>query len=138
MVTGRLFDYDEARELGLVNEVMEAPDEAAFLAQAVAYARGFCAPGRAALAAGLIKRSVQTGSEVPLETGLALEREFQARLFASEDAREGIAAFVEKRPPRFAVPSDQKCGARILRIGLRTRERNSARWAHRQFWQARL
>jgi enoyl-CoA hydratase/carnithine racemase len=102
MVTGRLFDYDEARELGLVNEVMEAPDEAAFLAQAVAYARGFCAPGRAALAAGLIKRSVQTGSEVPLETGLALEREFQARLFASEDAREGIAAFVEKRPPRFA------------------------------------
>ena len=41
------------------------------------------------------------GLELPLEAGLALERELQARLFASEDAREGLAAFVEKRPPRF-------------------------------------
>ena len=55
----------------------------------------------AAMAVGHIKRSVQTGAELPLEAGLALERELQAKLFASEDAREGIAAFVEKREPRF-------------------------------------
>ena len=48
-----------------------------------------------------VRRAVQTGAEIPLETGLALERELQARLFASEDAREGIAAFVGKRDARF-------------------------------------
>ncbi|MFT5690490.1 MAG: enoyl-CoA hydratase, partial [Planctomycetota bacterium] len=42
-----------------------------------------------------------TGLELPLEAGLALERELQAKLFASEDAKEGIAAFVEKRKPIF-------------------------------------
>jgi len=101
MATGRLFDYDEARALGIVDEVREAPGEEAFVAQVLEYARGFCAPGRAALAAGLAKRAVQSGLEVPLESGLALERELQARLFASEDAREGIAAFIGKRPARF-------------------------------------
>jgi len=64
-------------------------------------ARSFCPPGRAAQAVGLIKRSVQSGLEMPLESGLALERELQQRLFAAEDAREGIAAFVEKRRAVF-------------------------------------
>jgi enoyl-CoA hydratase/carnithine racemase len=50
---------------------------------------------------GHIKRAVQTGVELPLEAGLALERELQQRLFTSEDAKEGIRAFTEKRPPRF-------------------------------------
>jgi enoyl-CoA hydratase/carnithine racemase len=67
-----------------------------------AYARSLCAPGKAGLAVGLIKRAVQTGAELPLEQGLALERELQQRLFASEDAREGLAAYVEKRKPRFS------------------------------------
>ena len=102
IATGRLFDYDEAKSLGIVNEVKPAPDEASFLALVLEYARGFCSPGRAAMAVGLVKRAIQTGSEVPLETGLALERELQARLFASEDAREGISAFVAKRAARFS------------------------------------
>lgn len=101
MATGRLFDYEEARTLGIVGELRDAADDASFMIEALAYARTFCTPGRAALSVGLIKRAVQTGSEVPLEAGLALERELQARLFASDDAREGIAAFVEKRAPRF-------------------------------------
>ena len=50
---------------------------------------------------GLIKRAVRGGLDLPLESGLALERELQQRLFASADAAEGIAAFTEKREPRF-------------------------------------
>jgi len=44
---------------------------------------------------------VQSGAEVPLESGLALERELQQRLFQSEDAREGIGAYNQKRKPAF-------------------------------------
>jgi enoyl-CoA hydratase/carnithine racemase len=50
---------------------------------------------------GNIKRSVQTGWEIPMESALAVERELQQRLFASEDAKEGLAAYVEKRPATF-------------------------------------
>jgi enoyl-CoA hydratase/carnithine racemase len=101
MASGELFDYDRAAELGLVERVVDARDEADFLAQAQSWARSFATPGRAAMAVGHIKRAVQSGLEMPLESGLSLERELQARLFASQDAREGIAAFVEKRTPRF-------------------------------------
>ena len=101
MATGELFDYETALALGIVSRLVDAPDEAGFLEEVHAFARGFCTPGRAALAVGHVKRAVQTGWELPLEAGLALERELQAKLFASEDAREGIAAFVEKRQARF-------------------------------------
>jgi len=101
MITGTLVDYDEAHRLGLVNRVIDAPDEAAFLSDVLAFARSFCPPERAALAVGRIKRAVQSGAEIPLEQGLALERELQAELFASADAKEGIGAYVAKRKPVF-------------------------------------
>jgi enoyl-CoA hydratase/carnithine racemase len=101
MASGELFDYETAERLGLVNRVLDARDEAGFLAQVLERARTYCTPERAALAVGHLKRAVQTGLELPLEGGLALERELQARLFASADAREGIAAYVEKRAARF-------------------------------------
>ena len=65
------------------------------------YARSFCPPGRASMAVGGIKRAVQSGAELTLESGLALEREMQQRLFESEDAKEGIGAYNEKRKPSF-------------------------------------
>lgn len=101
MAGGKLFEYEAALSLGLVNEVREASDDASFLESVLETARGYGTPGKAALAVGLIKRAVQTGAELPLEAGLALERELQARLFSSSDAREGVAAFVEKRAPQF-------------------------------------
>jgi enoyl-CoA hydratase/carnithine racemase len=101
MTTGKLFDIEEALPLGLVNQLFVAADAKTFIAEVLVYARTFCTPNKASLAVGAIKRAVQTGAELSLEAGLTLERELQARLFASEDAREGIAAFVEKRAAKF-------------------------------------
>lgn len=102
MVEGQTFDLERAVALGLVNRVIEAADASAFLEAVKDYARTFATPGRASLAVGRIKRAVQSGLEMSFEQGLALERELQAELFASEDAREGLAAYTEKRKPNFS------------------------------------
>lgn len=102
MIDGGLFDYEAAERHGIVNRVLDAEDDAAFLSAVLAIARGYTAPGKAALSVGHIKAAVQGGVDQTLETGLALERELQAKLFASDDAREGIAAFVEKRDAHFS------------------------------------
>src|SRR5438045_3825155 len=59
------------------------------------------APQKAGRAVGRIKRAVQSGIESGFGEGLALERELQQLLFESDDAREGIAANLEKRKPKF-------------------------------------
>ncbi len=101
MAAGELFDFEQAAAWGIISELYEADSSAAFMEQALAYARKFTLPDKATLAVGLIKRSVQTGAEIPFESALALERELQQQLFQSEDAREGISAYVEKRKPQF-------------------------------------
>jgi enoyl-CoA hydratase/carnithine racemase len=101
MASGRLMDYDEALGLGLVQQVLNFADDASFNTAVLAYAQSFTTPLKAALSVGHIKLAVQGGVDLPLDAGLALERELQAKLFASEDAREGIAAFVQKRKPNF-------------------------------------
>ncbi len=101
MAGGELFDFERGRDLGLVNQIYEAETAESFIAQVLEYARQFTSPQRAAMAVGLIKRSVQTGAEIPFESGLALERELQQQLFQSEDAREGLEAYVKKRKPTF-------------------------------------
>jgi enoyl-CoA hydratase/carnithine racemase len=101
MTTGELFDFERGLELGLVNHVYEAETHAAFMERVLEYARQFTLPGKAARAVGRIKRSVQTGAEIPFESALALERELQQQLFQSEDAREGLDAYVNKRKPQF-------------------------------------
>jgi enoyl-CoA hydratase/carnithine racemase len=101
MATGELFSFERGVELGIINSIIEAETAENFHEQILTYARQFTAPGRAAHAVGLIKRSVQTGAEVSLEAGLALERELQQQLFKSEDAKEGIDAYVNKRKPTF-------------------------------------
>ena len=87
------------RAYSMTCPLKESADD--FKAQAVAYARQFMPPHKAAGAVGRIKRSVQTGGEIPFESALALERELQQQLFQSEDAREGLSAYVEKRKPQF-------------------------------------
>jgi enoyl-CoA hydratase len=100
MVAGKTFSFDEARTMGLVNDVY---NREGFLPRVLEYARQFTPPNKAALAVGRIKRAVQSGWEVPLESGLAMEREQQQLLFESEDAREGLAAYLEKRQPTFTA-----------------------------------
>ncbi|MGH9580646.1 MAG: enoyl-CoA hydratase/isomerase family protein [Terriglobales bacterium] len=98
MVTGNTFTFEEAKELGLVNDIFEREN---FMENVMEYARQFCPPNKASKAVGRIKRAVQTGWEIPLESALAVERENQQLLFQSEDAKEGLAAYVEKRPAEF-------------------------------------
>ena len=98
MVSGKTFSFDEARQMGMVNEVF---DSEGFTDRVMEYARQFCPPNKAAKAVGRIKRAVQTGWEIPLEAGLALERENQQLLFESADAKEGLSAYIEKRPAKF-------------------------------------
>lgn len=98
MVTGDLLSFEQGQELGLVNQILDADgfDEALH-----ELARQFCPPNKAAKAVGRIKRAVQSGWEVPFESGLAIERELQQQLFESADAREGLTAYNAKRSPEF-------------------------------------
>jgi len=81
--------------------VRDALDDARFLEDVLGFAASFTTPQRAAMSVGHIKAAVHGGVDVPLDVGLALERELQAKLFASEDAREGLRAYVEKRKAQF-------------------------------------
>lgn len=101
MVEGSRMNVSRAAELGLVNKVWATDSHDEFLRKVVDYAHEFCPPSGAAMAAGRIKRAVQSGMEMSIEQGLAFERELQAELFASTDAREGLNAYVEKRKPQF-------------------------------------
>lgn len=98
MATGRTFSFEEALQHGLVNQVLEADT---FWEEAMAYAKQFRPPHKASHAVGLMKRAVVTGSEVGFAEALAIERELQQQLFTSEDAKEGLKAYVEKRQPAF-------------------------------------
>ena len=103
MATGRLMSMDEALALGMVTEVWgdEQLQGRAFNDAVLDYARQFTPPNKASRAVGRMKRAVQSGAEAGLTEGLAVERELQQLLFQSEDAKEGIAANLEKRKPEF-------------------------------------
>ncbi|HKO55021.1 MAG TPA: enoyl-CoA hydratase/isomerase family protein [Thermoanaerobaculia bacterium] len=102
MVEGGLFDFERAREIGIINYVWPAEEEGRkWWERVIEYAQSFCPPNKASKAVGRIKRAVQTGWEIPIESGLALERELQQQLFQSEDAKEGLTAYAEKRKPAF-------------------------------------
>ncbi len=98
MATGSTFSFEEAEQIGLVNHVYDAEG---FDAKVMEYARQFTPPNKAAKAVGRIKRSVQSGLEAAFGEGLAIERELQQQLFQSEDAKEGLTAYVEKRTAKF-------------------------------------
>jgi enoyl-CoA hydratase len=103
MSEGNLFEFEQAQEWGIVNYVWPAEEGGRkWWDRVMEYARSFCPPNKAAKAVGRIKRSVQTGWEIPLESALAVERELQQQLFQSDDAKEGLGAYNQKRKPQFA------------------------------------
>ena len=101
MATGELFSFEKGQELGLVNQIYDGETSEQFMEQVLNYARQFTTPNKATQAVGRIKRAVQTGAEIPFESALALERELQQQLFQSEDAKEGLDAYVNKRQAIF-------------------------------------
>jgi len=95
-LTGEMIDASEAYKLGLVNKVVEHDrllDEAKKLAETI--------KSKSPYAVMLVKQAVNRGYKMSLKDGIAYERDLFALSFASEDAREGLKAFVEKRKPNF-------------------------------------
>ena len=101
MVTGELMSFEAAQRLGLVNDVWETASPEEFMEKVLRYARSFGPPHGAAKAVGHVKRAVQTGNDLPAEAAQALERELEQLLFQSEDAKEGLGAYLGKRKPEF-------------------------------------
>ena len=97
MTTGRTVTPAEAERLGMVDRLVPAGE----FDQAVAELAASLAGG-APLAVAAITRAVNDGLDRPLPDALDRELEELAALFASEDAREGMTAFTEKRPPKFS------------------------------------
>ncbi|AEJ38885.1 Enoyl-CoA hydratase/isomerase [Sulfobacillus acidophilus TPY] len=96
VLTGRTIDADEAFRMGLVNRVVpteQVVDHAVSLAETIA--------GMPPVAVRLAKESVLTALDTPLEVGLTHERRLFSLLFGTEDQKEGMQAFLEKRKPEF-------------------------------------
>lgn len=97
LLTGEPIDAAEAFRIGLVNRVVPAErllDTATNLAQTLR--------DKGAIALNLIKTCVYTGMDGALDAGLAFETRQFGTVCGTEDKREGVAAFLEKRPPVFA------------------------------------
>jgi enoyl-CoA hydratase len=95
-LTGRLMDAAEAERSGLVSRIVALP---ALLDEALKAAEIIAAMPR--MAALMAKESVHQSFEVSLHEGLRFERRLCQSLFATQDQKEGMAAFIEKRPAVF-------------------------------------
>ncbi len=97
-LTGRIIDAREAKSMGLVAQIFPA---ATLMEESLKVARSLAGKSRGGLKT--LKRVMDQGLEVDLRTGCTLEMDGFALCFASPDAKEGAAAFLEKRPPRFST-----------------------------------
>src|SRR3970282_387769 len=95
---GELFSATEAFEMGLVSEVVPDPEVEG---RAIDLARQIAA--LPALAVQLAKEAVLAGMDAPLSSALALQAKSSQILFSSQDQKEGMRAFIEKRKPRFSA-----------------------------------
>lgn len=93
VLNGRFLSADEARQYGLVNRVVPAES---YLDESLKFAAEIA--GRAPIAIRLAKEAVTMAFEMPLQAALAHERRLFYMLFATEDQKEGMDAFVNKRP----------------------------------------
>jgi enoyl-CoA hydratase len=96
VLTGRMMDAEEAERSGLVARVFENDQ---LIDEAMKAAKAIASYGKAATVAA--REAVDRADEVSLREGLLFERRLFHSLFATEDQKEGMAAFVEKRPANF-------------------------------------
>lgn len=96
ILTGQFIDGREAEKIGLVNHSVDADQllqKAAEIAESITQ--------KSSLSVKAVLESVLTGIDLPLEEGLALEAKHFGKLFGTEDTKEGVTAFIEKRPAAF-------------------------------------
>ncbi len=94
--TGKTISADEAEKIGLVNKVVpqdELRDEVLKLAQKIV--------SSAQMAVRYSKTAINRGIETDIETGLAIEKDLFGLCFATQDQKEGMTAFIEKKKPEF-------------------------------------
>jgi len=96
VLTGRMMDAEEAERSGLISRVVPAAE---LMAEALKVAGRIASMGRAAAYAA--KEAVNTAFESSLAEGIHFERRMFHAMFATEDQKEGMAAFAEKRQPSF-------------------------------------
>jgi enoyl-CoA hydratase len=96
VLTGRFCSAGELRDRGVVSEV-HSPDELLPRTRELAATIAAQAP----VAVRAAKRLVADGARMPLDVALTVEQQVLSRLYATADAREGVAAFLEKRQPVF-------------------------------------
>jgi len=95
IMTGRTVDAEEAQRIGLVNRLIDGDA----LAAGVAFAREFSDHSLPVL--GFARDAVKRAGETPLHDGLKIETDLGTLAFQTRDAAEGMAAFMEKRKPKF-------------------------------------
>jgi enoyl-CoA hydratase/carnithine racemase len=96
ILTGRTFGAAEAARLGLINRIVA---DASLLDEAIALANELATKPPLTLAAAL--SAIHRGMDASIDDGLAIEEAAFARIVPTHDAQEGVAAFLEKRPPVF-------------------------------------
>lgn len=96
MYIGDPISAEEAHRIGLANQVVPAGE-----ALAAAKAMGQTIASRAGVALRYIQQAVDRGLSTSLEDGLKIEADLFAKVFQTEDVREGVDAFINKRPPNF-------------------------------------
>jgi enoyl-CoA hydratase len=96
ILSGEMIDAEKALRIGLVSRVLPAPE---LMPAVEAVARTILSRGP--LAVRMAKEAVRRGLETPLDEGLRIEADLFAIVSSAEDMKEGMRAFLEKRPPLF-------------------------------------
>ena len=99
VMTGRTVDAEEALRIGLVSRLVDNANEGDAVAAGIAFAREFS--GYSLPVLSFARDAVKRAGETPLHEGLKIETDLGTLAFQTEDSKEGMAAFAEKRKPQF-------------------------------------